>query len=129
VTGSTVASIPVNPILRVGASSLLAWSCTSLSAGTGAILGALGELAAFVTDYVLRLMTANEALIRTASRGARLLGGFYLANLTGWAPLAFGPSTVLLTLGAAAIAHYTVATVNDVFAAVGSSFRIRNELV
>lgn len=127
--GPVLASInPIPPLLTVAASGLLARTCTTISAGNGAMLGALAEFSAVVTEYVLRMFTSNEALVRTASRGMRLLGGYYLGNITGWAPIAFGPTTVLLTLGSLAIAHLAINTTNDIFQAV-SALRINNRAV
>ncbi len=119
---------PIPPLLTVATSGLLAHTCTTIRAGSGAILGALAELSAIVTEFVLRMFTTNEALVRTASRGARLLGGYYLGNLTGWAPIAFGPTAALLTLGSLAIAHLAINTTNDIFQAV-SALRINNRNV
>ncbi len=119
---------PIPPLLTVAASGLLARTCTTISAANGAMLGALSEFSAIITEFVLRMITSNEAFIRTASRGARLLGGYYLGNLTGWAPIAFGPTAALLTLGSLAIAHLAINTTNDIFLAV-STIRINNRNV
>ena len=119
---------PIPPLLTVATSGLLARTCTTISAANGAMLGALAEFSAVVTEFFLRMITTNEALIRTASRGARLLGGYYLGNLTGWAPIAFGPTAALLTLGSLAIAYLTINTTNDIFQAV-SVLRINNRAV
>ncbi|HEY5259707.1 MAG TPA: hypothetical protein VIJ46_03595, partial [Rhabdochlamydiaceae bacterium] len=119
---------PVPPLLTIAVSGLLARTCTAITAGNGAMLGALAEFSAIVTEFVLRMITSNEALVRTASRGARLLGGYYLGNLTGWAPIAFGPTAALLTLGSLAIAYLAINTTNDIFQAV-SPMRIHNRNV
>ncbi len=109
--------------MTIGAGAFVARTFTTLSSGVGAVVCAYAELVALAVRVVTRIFTNNEAIVRTATRGARLLGGHFLGTavahaLTGAAPLAFGPTTFLLTLGSPALLEFAIHTVNDLFSTI-----------
>ncbi len=88
--------------VNAGVAGVLANRFTQISLKGGLIFGVCGELSSLVSRFAVSFFTNNEAVARTTSRAARLLGGYYLGNIAlqaaGCAALAFTPATVLISL-------------------------------
>lgn len=91
---------PAFALEAVGVTTLLSTVFAGLTVAQGATIAICAEVGARVAIFATRHFTQYDAVVNTAARLGRILGGYLLANVvlqvTGFVPLAFGIWSVLL---------------------------------